>query len=584
MAKFSCVVIGNESLLVQCAEAALDRGNQIEAVVTHNADIRAWAEGRGLRVVETGKGLVERLQGVTFDWLLSIANLTIIPQAVLGMAQKGAVNFHDGPLPRHAGLNAPVWALMQGETQHGITWHMIEGGVDEGDILVSRSFDITPRDTALTLNTKAYAAAIDSFPAVLDQLENGLQRLPQDLTQRSYHGRDARPAGYGLLDFTRSATDLERMVRALDHGTYWNPLCVPKLRVDGSVLLVGGASVEDSAAAPGMAVEVAKDHLTVACAGGALRITGLTLPDGTPVDPSAHLHSGDVLALDADALAAADACAAVVEPHVTHWRKVLADFSPLTLPQMGTASGVTETIPLDIPRDALAVVADWAKGLGQGDGVLVADETTLGFGASGLSSGWQYQSLNSGLETDLSKATPPVDLAARSPDVTWPETPAVGISLCACETPLAPLTVVLGDAPALVHDTGAVSAAEARIYAARLELLAKGGKGLPEAEKKLVLQDVNATKLDHDRSLTMHRAFEAQVAKTPDATALVFEGQSLTYAALNARANRAAHLLREMGVKPGTVVGLCCRRSVDLMVDLKVALLVLKTAENLVAL
>lgn len=573
MAQFSCVVIGNESLLVQCAEAALDRGNHITAVVTHNADIRSWAEGRGFTVIETGKGLTDRMAGMRFDWLLSIANLTIIPQAVLDMATKGAVNFHDGPLPRHAGLNAPVWALMQGETQHGITWHMIEGGVDEGDILVSRSFDITPRDTALPLNTKAYAAAIDSFGAVLDQLETGLQRLPQDLSQRSYHARDTRPSGYGLLDFTRPAAELERMVRALDHGTYWNPLCMPKLKVGGSIWLVGRTAIEDSAATPGTVIEVGKDHLTVACAKGALRISELSLPCGASVDPSAHVHSGDMLTLDADDLAAADACAAAVEPHVGYWRQVMAGFARLTLPMMGAVSGVTETRPLNIPSDCLAVIRDWALSLGQGDGVLVADETTLALGKSGLASGWQYQSLNSGMSADLSHAVPPFDLAARAPDVTWPETPAVGICLGSCDAIKAPLTVVLSDKPALIYDTGAITAAEAEVYAARLELLAKGGYGLPEAEQRLVLQDFNAPHVDHDRALTMHRAFEAQVARTPDAIALVFEGQSLTYAALNARANCAAHLLGEMGVTPGKVVGLCCRRSVDLMVG---ALAILK--------
>ena len=53
----------------------------------------------------------------------------------------------------------------------------------------------------------------------------------------------------------------------------------------------------------------------------------------------------------------------------------------------------------------------------------------------------------------------------------------------------------------------------------------------------------------------------------------VCEGDSLTYAALNARANRAAHVLRGMGVGPGTLVGLCTRRSLDLLVG---ALAILK--------
>jgi natural product biosynthesis luciferase-like monooxygenase protein len=64
----------------------------------------------------------------------------------------------------------------------------------------------------------------------------------------------------------------------------------------------------------------------------------------------------------------------------------------------------------------------------------------------------------------------------------------------------------------------------------------------------------------------VHHAFEAQAALTPNAEALVCEGQSLTYAALNARANRVAHVLIGMGVRPGTLVGLCTKRSLDLLV------------------
>ena len=56
MSNFSCVVMGNESLLIQCAEQLLKGGDRINAVVTRNADIRAWATSRGLRVEAPGDG------------------------------------------------------------------------------------------------------------------------------------------------------------------------------------------------------------------------------------------------------------------------------------------------------------------------------------------------------------------------------------------------------------------------------------------------------------------------------------------------------------------------------------------------
>ena len=105
MDKFSSVVIGNESLLVQCAGKLHAAGHRIEAVVTRNPEIGKWASDLGIPVVAPGPGLAERLSQ-PFDYLLSISNLDIIPADVLALPVRGAVNFHDGPLPRHAGLRA----------------------------------------------------------------------------------------------------------------------------------------------------------------------------------------------------------------------------------------------------------------------------------------------------------------------------------------------------------------------------------------------------------------------------------------------------------------------------------------------
>ena len=87
----------------------------------------------------------------------------MIPGAVLARATKGAVNFHDGPLPAYAGLNAPVWAILAGETTHGITWHLMEEGADTGDILVTQEVNINEEETAFTFNAKCFAAGVESF-------------------------------------------------------------------------------------------------------------------------------------------------------------------------------------------------------------------------------------------------------------------------------------------------------------------------------------------------------------------------------------------------------------------------------------
>src|SRR5690606_12696997 len=92
------------------------------------------------------------LAGVDAQWLFAITHLAILPPEVIAAPSGGAVNFHDGPLPAYAGLNAPAWALINGETTYGISWHEITPGVDEGDVLVQRLFELAPQETSLSLN------------------------------------------------------------------------------------------------------------------------------------------------------------------------------------------------------------------------------------------------------------------------------------------------------------------------------------------------------------------------------------------------------------------------------------------------
>ncbi len=85
-------------------------------------------------------------------------------------------------------------------------------------------------------------------------------------------------------------------------------------------------------------------------------------------------------------------------------------------------------------------------------------------------------------------------------------------------------------------------------------------------EREQVLSGWNHTNVEYDQTACVHHLFEAQVARTPNVIALVFEDQSITYTELNERSNRAAHVLRDMGVGPGTLVGLFTARSLDLVV------------------
>ena len=104
-------------------------------------------------------------------------------------------------------------------------------------------------------------------------------------------------------------------------------------------------------------------------------------------------------------------------------------------------------------------------------------------------------------------------------------------------------------------------AADADVRLSRLELLS--------AEERGVVVDAwNATDAAYPRELCIHELFEAQAGRSPEAVAVVHEDRSLTYAELNAHANRLAHHLRERGVGPDARVAVCAGRGLEMVVGL----------------
>lgn len=91
---------------------------------------------------------------------------------------------------------------------------------------------------------------------------------------------------------------------------------------------------------------------------------------------------------------------------------------------------------------------------------------------------------------------------------------------------------------------------------------------LPESEKRKVLYEFNNTEADYPKDKTIHQLFEQQVTKTPDNTALICEDKSITYRQLNERANSLAVLLREKGIKPGDVIAIMVRRSIEMVIGM----------------
>ena len=211
----------------------LESGFEITTCLPGGDAFAAEARRRGVRTEAVGATLAT-LCREPCDWILSVLNTRILPADVIDHPARGVINFHDGPLPRFAGLFAPTRALLDGADEHGIAWHLVDEGIDTGDLLVTEPVPIEPDDTALTLQLRCVDAGCRSFERLLPLLrETDPQGRVQDPSLRTIFG-SARWSRRGIeTDWRSSVESIRRVVDAHDFGPYANYVGHPRFRFDG---------------------------------------------------------------------------------------------------------------------------------------------------------------------------------------------------------------------------------------------------------------------------------------------------------------------------------------------------------------
>ncbi len=261
---FGCYLVGSNSRLVECARLVLSKGHRIHGILSSDPTVSQWADENQIRCDDLAETSV--LTHKPFDYLCSIDNPLILPDSVLRLPREMAVNFHDAPLPHYAGVNAVSWAILNRESTHGVTWHVMTARVDAGDILKQSIVPLSEAETALTLNAKCFDASLTSFAELLDEIDGGrVERRPQPTSGRTFFPRFQRPPLGGVLDFGTPAEDLDALVRALDFGPYPNPLGVPKLFLGNRALAIGSLRMGGgSQANPGTVQRLSDETIQVA--------------------------------------------------------------------------------------------------------------------------------------------------------------------------------------------------------------------------------------------------------------------------------------------------------------------------------
>ncbi|MDX1696109.1 MAG: LLM class flavin-dependent oxidoreductase, partial [Ketobacteraceae bacterium] len=513
------------------------------------------------------------------------------------------------------GLNTPTWALVNGEKEHGITWHRMLTRVDQGDIYHQIRFPLVDDETAFSLNVKCYEHGFEGFEQVLSRIEsNTLQGTPQDLSRLKVFYRTDRPSLGGWLDWDQPAEMLERLVRALDFGSYENPVATPRVLLNGRALIVKDAVAEDGSGEPGQIMSLEDDILRVGTGEGLLAIR--TLLDGftgKTLDMSALDQQGGFQVLtEADRQALND-MTPVVARKESKWLRRFASLHEFDSPIRATPDtahnpvGSMQSLSLaDFPVTGLDVMAltgaFWAR-LGKSDAVDLPVRQGQAGASVFLSEGFVTSlpvtvdlsgnpdpgslagQFEGGMHSALTNQGYTSDLLVRYPRFAalpgcW-MSQAHGIALITSDTGVpdilpAALNIVWDRKsdqvswyylPELVDQSAAQQFLEQfRAFAAAVaEGASPRTATLLTPRDRELLASWNATDIGiPDRCV--HQLIEAQALAHPEAPALACGDVCLTYDELNRRANQMAHYLIEQGVRVSDRVGILMDRSEQMVI------------------
>jgi methionyl-tRNA formyltransferase len=131
---------------------------------------------------------LDRLRQLGVDLIVSLNTPQRLKRPILALPAHGCVNVHFGMLPRYRGLMPVFHALMNGESSFGVTVHVMDEKLDNGDILLQRPVAIAPGDTLDTLYPKGFAAASELLAETIEACARGaLVRHPNSEAQKTYY-------------------------------------------------------------------------------------------------------------------------------------------------------------------------------------------------------------------------------------------------------------------------------------------------------------------------------------------------------------------------------------------------------------
>lgn len=280
------IFMGTPDFAAASLEALIDSKHEIMAVVTQPdkpkgrkgeltpPPVKTIAVEKGIKVYQPLRvrepEFVEILREYNPDVIIVVAFGQIIPENILELPKYGCVNIHGSLLPKYRGAAPIQWAVLDGEKETGVTTMLMDKGIDTGDILLKRVIELAEDETAGSLFDKLMALGAETILETLEGLENG-SITPEKQGESPTDYAKMLTKAMGLIDFTRTAAELDCFVRGM------NPWPSAYTILDGKTLKIWRARPVQGSGKAGSILSVGKDSFVVCCGENALEILEVQL-------------------------------------------------------------------------------------------------------------------------------------------------------------------------------------------------------------------------------------------------------------------------------------------------------------------
>lgn len=295
------IFMGTPDFSVGTLQALLEAGHEVVLAVTQPdrpkgrhgkvtfSPVKEFAIAHDIPVYQPKRiknpECLEELKKYPADVGIVIAFGQILPQTVLDLPEYGCINVHASLLPKYRGAAPIQWAVANGDRVSGVTTMQMDAGMDTGDILLQEKVTLAEKETGGSLFERLSGTGAQLCVRTLQELEAGnLKPVPQDPELVTYTHMIKKKDG--ILDFSKSAKELECLIRAM------NPWPSAFTHLGKKTLKIWDADVipEDGEGTPGEITAIGKKSFSIQTGSGLLQVNELQLEGKKRMDCGSFLR------------------------------------------------------------------------------------------------------------------------------------------------------------------------------------------------------------------------------------------------------------------------------------------------------